>query len=283
MGERLGQHFLRSRDTAERIVQAASLTRTDTVLEVGPGKGILTELLLQQADRVIAVEKDIKLVQFLAEKFARAENLSLLHNDILQLSEVGLPNIPERFIIVANLPYYVTSRFLRMALEGTLFAGRVGKRSVDKNHEAGSSSDSEKIASRPIRMVLMVQKEVAERMVATPPHMNLLGVSVQAYGTAEIVLRVPREQFSPPPEVDSAVVSIANISNEFFQKYNIEPKQFFEPIKKAFSQKRKMLRNSLGVAEPYATKRPQNISLEEWVDITRNHICQFPDNKKHPK
>lgn len=260
MGKRLGQHFLRSRDTAERIVQAASLAKTDTVLEVGPGKGILTELILQQAGRVIAVEKDIELVQFLTEKFAHAENLILLHGDILNQSEIQSPHIPEKYVVVANLPYYITSRFLRVFLEGP--------------------------APRPARMVIMVQKEVAERIVATPPHMNLLGVSVQAYGTAEIVLRVPREQFSPPPEVDSAVVSITDISDKFFKKNSITPKEFFAPIKKAFSQKRKMLRSSLRISEiqsptyrrldlrtstwQFTTKRPQELSLEEWVVIAKH-------------
>lgn len=288
-------------------MKAAALTKKDVVLEVGPGKGVLTELLLQQAGHVIAVEKDKNLVQYLKEKFADAKNLTLLQGDILKLSnisEVGPPKYLKtmgQYVIVANLPYYITSRFLRMALEGTLFSNPASKQRVGKNHEAGSSSDSEKITFRPMRMVVMVQKEVAERIVAMPPHMNLLGVSVQAYGTAKIVLRVPREQFSPPPKVDSAVVSISDISDHFFQEHDVEPKQFFTAIKKAFSQKRKMLRNSIklsGVEPPtilcrksdfrhiqeLMTKRPQELSLKEWVDIIHNRIClSLEGTKTRPK
>ncbi|TSC71751.1 MAG: 16S rRNA (adenine1518-N6/adenine1519-N6)-dimethyltransferase, partial [Parcubacteria group bacterium Gr01-1014_70] len=149
--------------------------------------------------------------------------------------------------IVANLPYYITSRFLRLFLE------------------------SDKL--RPQATTLMVQKEVAERICAKPPHMNLLALSVQAFGTPKILFKVRRGSFSPPPEVESAVIEIAGISDAFFKKNRISPQEFFKLPKKAFSQKRKMLRASLKISETelpkFSSKRPQELDLEDWIEISK--------------
>lgn len=274
----LGQHFLTSRAVVQKIIKAADIQTDDVILEVGPGKGTLTSELVKHAGRVIAIEKDGRLVDFLREKFGDVKNIEITHGDILKPGTWGMkletrdpkpetqnlkletrnargemrnaaPKLQASsfkfqatgYKIVANIPYYITSRFLRLFLE--------------------------EIAPKPVSMVLMIQKEVAERILARAPDMNLLGLSVQAFGKPRIIARVSKGQFSPPPEVDSAVIAIEHISNDFFEKRNLEPKTFFAVAKKAFSQKRKMLRSSLGITGVLATKRPQELSREDFAQI----------------
>ena len=270
---KLGQHFLTSAAIAKRMVESANIQPTDVVLEVGPGKGMLTQFLVEKAKKVIAIEKDRQFVPYLREKYKDAKNLEIVEGDILKIplnphflrqrtdppsaekgellsrcnrDLVGFPTLS--FKIVANLPYYITSRFLRLFLE--------------------------EMVNKPQSMMLMVQKEVAERICAKPPNMNLLALSVQAFGTPHILFKVSRGSFLPPPEVDSAVIAIEHISDAFFKKHHISPKEFFKLPKKAFSQKRKMLRASLSnhIAEvglPHIEhllkKRPQELSLEDWA------------------
>ena len=272
MGKKLGQHFLTSAAIAKRMVESANIQPTDVVLEVGPGRGMLTQFLVEKAKKVIAVEKDRQFVPYLREKYKNAKNLEVVEGDIL-LCHAGLDPAssiikksiyfqgngsrikcgmtfitPKKYKIVANLPYYITSRFLRLFLE--------------------------ELPNKPQSMTLMIQKEVAERICAKPPSMNLLALSVQAFGTPHILFKVSRGSFLPPPEVDSAVIAIEHISDAFFKKHHISPKEFFELPKKAFSQKRKMLRASLSshIAEvrlPHIEhllkKRPQELSLEDWA------------------
>ena len=256
---KLGQHFLTSTAIAKRIVDSANIQPSDTVLEVGPGRGILTQFLVTKAKKVVAVEKDTNLVSFLKEKFYGVKNLEVVEGDILKIFNFQFSifkqfsnhnfQFPKKYKIVANLPYYITSRFLRLFLE--------------------------EVQNKPYAMVLMVQKEVAERICAKPPHMNLLALSVQAFGTPKILFRVSRGSFLPPPEVDSAVIAIEHISDAFFEKRHISPQEFFKLPKKAFSQKRKMLRASISkspegyLPEIMATKRPQELSLEDWIQIMK--------------
>ncbi|PJE64195.1 MAG: ribosomal RNA small subunit methyltransferase A [Candidatus Ryanbacteria bacterium CG10_big_fil_rev_8_21_14_0_10_43_42] len=235
----LGQNFLTSKETAGRIVRAATLSPGDVVLEVGPGKGILTELLLETGAVVFAIEKDPRMVLFLKEKFADKKNFTITEGDILDSTVHDV--LPDTYSIVANLPYYITSHFLRLFLE--------------------------ELRKKPVSMTLMVQREVADRIIARPPHMSLLSLSVQAFGTPKKILNVSRKQFSPPPDVNSAVITIQQISDAFFIKNNTTPQEFFPAIKKAFSQKRKMLRSSIGIAGKCSTKRPQELSLQNWLDI----------------
>ena len=235
----LGQHFLTSKETARRIVGAIALSAGDTVLEVGPGKGVLTELLLQTGATVLAIEKDARMIALLKEKFSNSKNLTIIEGDILDKTTHN--QLPTTYSIVANLPYYITSHFLRLFLE--------------------------EIEQKPTSMTIMIQREVADRILATPPHMSLLSLSVQAFGVPKKVCNVPRKQFSPPPDVDSAVITIQNISDTFFTKNNVTPQEFFSAIKKAFSQKRKMLRSSINITGEYSTKRPQELSLQDWLDI----------------
>ncbi|NOY35933.1 MAG: ribosomal RNA small subunit methyltransferase A, partial [bacterium] len=180
----LGQNFLASEAIAEEIAEAGGVGRNDTVLEAGPGKGILTGILLKKAGRVIAVEKDRQLVYFLRKKFADQENLEIVYGDILKFNPENYKLKTENYKIIANIPYYITSFFLRKFLE----------------------SDSQ-----PSKMVLMVQKEVAERIVGLPGKRkkeSILSISVKAYGDPKIIKIVPAGCFSPAPKVDSAVLLI---------------------------------------------------------------------------
>ncbi len=244
----LGQNFLKSEKIAEEIVQAGEVGPDDIVLEVGPGKGILTAELLKKAKKVIAVEKDESLAEFLRTKFCDSIKMSLLEvvvGDILKFDPKSYNLIPNAYKIIANIPYYITSHFLRTFL----------------------GSDNQ-----PSLMVLMTQKEVAERIIEKNKA-SLLSISVKAYGNPEIIRKVPAEYFFPAPKVDSAVIKISGISKDFFQ--NIGEKKFFETVKKGFSQKRKMLINNLQAQKDDFTAcnidekaRAENLSLEQWKCLT---------------
>ena len=241
----LGQNFLKSEKIAEEIVSAGEVGSDDIVLEVGPGKGILTEKLLEKAKKVIAVEKDEQLAEFLKDKFKNNPKLEIIRGDILKFSPMSRRDLDiGRYKIIANIPYYITSRFLRTFLE----------------------SDCQ-----PSLMVLMVQKEVAERIVGKKE--SILSISVKAYGRPEIIRNVQAGYFSPAPKVDSAVIKISGISKNFFQ--DISGKKFFETVKKGFSQKRKMLINNLKAKKDDFTAcnidekaRAENLSLEQWKCLT---------------
>lgn len=245
----LGQNFLTSKKVAEDIVSAADIGPNDIVLEAGPGRGILTESLLGKAKRVIAVEKDRRLAEFLETKFSKISTLSIIHDDILKFDlksykpaspAGGLQ--PTTYKIVANIPYYITSRFLRKFLSAEY---------------------------QPNLMVVMTQKEVAERIIGKGGKESLLSISVKAYGKPEIVKMVPAGCFYPKPKVDSAIIKISQISKDFFK--NINEEKFFETVKKGFSQKRKMLINNLKISPNVFDKcdipqktRAENLSLDDW-------------------
>ncbi|MEK7630760.1 MAG: 16S rRNA (adenine(1518)-N(6)/adenine(1519)-N(6))-dimethyltransferase RsmA [Patescibacteria group bacterium] len=235
----MGQHFLRSPDVAGFIADAADIKPTDTILEIGPGKGVLTEKLSTRAGRIIAVEKDPRLVTHMRDNFSKTK-LEVIEGDILKVDLASI--LPAHYKLVANIPYYITAKILRTFLEPP----------------AG--------VARPETIVLMVQYEVARRITAEPPDMNLLGLSVQVYGKPRIAKRVSRTYFKPQPAVDSAVIAITDISDAFFRERDIDPKHFFELAKKAFGSKRKKLSNTLGIA---SDKRPQHLTLEEWGEIAK--------------
>lgn len=241
----LGQNFLTSKKIVEEIIKAASLDSKDTVLEVGPGTGFLTEELVKRAGRVIAVEKDERMIDYLKEKFANVKNLKIIHNDILKFKFHVLD-----YKVVANIPYYITSRFLRTFLENPPIGGQSSK------------------------MVLMVQKEVAERITSNKE--SILSVSVKVYGQPKIIKKVPAKYFSPKPRVDSAILLIDKISKDFFR--DINEKKFFELVKKGFSGKRKMLKNNLGLSntecltgcEIPEKARAEDLSPENWKCLYKN-------------
>lgn len=211
----LGQHFLASPQIAARIVETAELSAKDTVLEIGPGRGILTKELLKHSGRVIAIEKDERLIQPLQEQFAheiKDGKLQLIAADALDFKPTDYKLQPTDYSVVANIPYYITGALLEHFLSAE---------------------------PQPSRMVLLVQKEVAERIVAKDGKESILSVSVKAFGEPRYIKTVRAGSFIPPPKVDSAILAIGNISRKNFE--HISEKAFFELVHLGFGQKRKML------------------------------------------
>jgi 16S rRNA (adenine1518-N6/adenine1519-N6)-dimethyltransferase len=209
----LGQHFLTSQGALVKIIDAGHLKKTDTVLEIGPGRGVLTEKLLEQVKKVIAVEKDDALVELLQEKFKkemRSKKLELVHADILDYEPTG------EYKLIANIPYNITGAIL----EKFLSAGH-----------------------QPELAVLLVQKEVAERIVAKDNKESILSLSIKAYGVPKYIQTVKAGSFSPAPSVDSAIIAIENISKEFFASFS--EKDFFVMLRAGFKSKRKKLSSNL--------------------------------------
>lgn len=256
----LGQNFLADPFHLEKIVEAADLSPEDVVLEIGPGPGTLTRLLAERAGQVIAVELDPAMVNLLRQEYSHLENLTVVEADILATNiETLLANslpapreasLLPTYKVVANLPYYITSAVVRHLLESR---------------------------PAPTRLVVMVQKEVGQRMVAEPGKMSVLAVSVQFYGQAQLVHHVPAEAFYPPPKVDSAVVRIDTFAEPPVPVADVD--HFFRVVKAGFGQKRKQLKNSLtaGLSKKSAeivaaldqagldpTRRAETLSLEEW-------------------
>ena len=256
----LGQNFLVDEGALSRIVEAAELSPEDTVVEVGAGPGFLTRLLAQRAGHVIAVELDEKMVNLLRRELAAFPNLEVIHGDILDLPPSVLMMASERLFgaprpykVVANIPYYITSAVLRHFLEDPL---------------------------KPGLMVVTVQWEVAQRLVAAPGEMSLLAVSVQFYGRPRILFRIPSRAFYPAPKVDSAAVRI-----DVYPRPAVEVKdvgRFFEVVRAGFAHRRKQLRNALArglsleveKAEEALQRagidprrRAETLSLEEWARL----------------
>lgn len=254
----LGQNFLVDQAGLEKVVSAARLTVGEDVLEIGSGLGNLTRLLAAIARKVVAVEIDNQLIPPLKEVLGELPNVRIVAGDILGLDPTDLME-SRSYRVVANIPYYITSALIRHLLETRI---------------------------PPKSLVLTVQREVAERICATPDKMSLLALSVQVYGHPTIVARLPAGAFYPPPKVDSAVIRV-----ELYPNPGMHPKQldlFFRLAKAGFSQKRKMLRNTLrgGMgwskeqseailtrAEIDPSRRAETLSLQEWktlVDITQD-------------
>jgi 16S rRNA (adenine1518-N6/adenine1519-N6)-dimethyltransferase len=255
----LGQNFLHDPNVLEKITRAAELTADDTVLEVGPGTGALTDWLADIARRVIAVELDDRLIPLLAHRLADHANVTLVHADILDVDLDLHIKADEPYCVVANLPYYITSAILRYLLE--------------RPH-------------KPDRLVVMVQTEVAQRLVARPGDMSLLSVSVQYYGTPQIITRLSPAVFWPRPDVTSALVRIETYGADRPVAVQDES-TFFRVVRAGFGQKRKQLRNSvgagLGVSKDEATRlltgagidpqrRAETLSLQEWAALTEQAI-----------
>jgi 16S rRNA (adenine1518-N6/adenine1519-N6)-dimethyltransferase len=212
----LGQNFLKPGKYINSVVSSANISEAGIVLEIGPGKGALTELLLEKAKTVIAVEKDADLIPVLSEKFKlEIENkkLSLLEDDILSFD---LNKLPKNYKLVANIPFYITGAILEKFLE----------------------SDNQ-----PSILSLIVQKEVAERIVVRDGKQSILSVSVNVFGAPKMISKIPKRYFSPEPKVDSAILLIENIKNPFKNKEELS--FFFKIVKTGFSQKRKTLINNL--------------------------------------
>ena len=208
----LGQHWLRDREVLADIADGAQLTPEDTVLEIGPGLGTLTSELLRQAGRVVAVEFDPALARKLPGQFP-GKDLTVIHEDILQFD---LSSLPAGYKVVANVPYYITSKIVQRLMTS---------------------------ANRPTMSVLLVQKEVAERLAATPGDMSILAISAQVYAEVRMGAVVPAELFTPPPKVDSAVVVLQTRPVSLID--GLDERVFFRVVKAGFSARRKKLRSSL--------------------------------------
>jgi 16S rRNA (adenine1518-N6/adenine1519-N6)-dimethyltransferase len=244
----LGQHFLKSKDIVRDIVLAAHIHTNDLILEIGPGEGVLTLELLASGCHVVSVEKDDRLIPVLKEKFAKeisSGQLEFIHDDILHIDMSKVPfDISRGYKVVANIPYYITGQILRMFLEST---------------------------HQPESMVLLVQKEVAERIVARDKKESLLSLSVKVFGTPRIVRTVGRGAFSPQPNVDSAVLAIENISKQnFITTHNKDinnarfhlaecEKRFFELIHAGFTHKRKQLLPNLSNMQNMANNKEKDV------------------------
>jgi 16S rRNA (adenine1518-N6/adenine1519-N6)-dimethyltransferase len=252
--KKLGQNFLADPVALGRIVAAAELSSDDLVVEVGAGVGTLTRLLAEHAGRVVALELDNGLVGILREELADLSNVEICHGDVLGFSTAEFPH--RGFKVIGNLPYYITSAVLRHFLAHL---------------------------PRPELMVVTVQREVADRIVAGPGQMSLLAVSVQFYGQPRVVTRVPAGAFYPAPKVDSAVMRIdVGEDPAVSLEEGIDEAWFFRVVRAGFSQKRKMLRNSLSAglalspaavgalleaAAVDARRRAETLNLEEWARV----------------
>ena len=256
----LGQHFLKSQEAVRKIVETAELSQEDTVLEVGPGKGILTKALLERVGKVIAVEKDEQLRPFLENLFQeeiKKGTPELVFGDILKFTKEeplrkgsSFVNWGKNYKIVANIPYYITGELLRLFLSGNY---------------------------QPKSMTLLVQKEVAERIVAHDGKESILSISVKAYGIPMYIQTIPAHEFLPPPKVDSAILHIRAISKDFFK--DIDEKAFFSLVKSGFAHKRKLLISNLKFfyqglplvnfekCTISPTARAENVSLDVWKCI----------------
>lgn len=267
----LSQNFLNSKGVARDIVQAGELASQDVVLEIGPGKGFLTTELLASGTHVIAVEKDDRLIPLLTEKFAfeiSKRKFTLIHGDVIELMEKGKLPLPLSYKLIANIPYQITGQILRIFLSGR--ANKDGAR-----HDLARS--------KPERMILMVQKEVATRIVARDKKESILSLSVKAYGTPRIVKKVPARYFSPAPNVDSAVLAVEHISGDNFKTTEHE-QVFFNLVKTGFAHKRKQLAGNLKElagdetlslltsVNIAPTARAEDIPLNQWLTLTEAYL-----------
>lgn len=242
----LGQNFLMHRLIAERIAIVAGLSEDSVVLEIGPGTGMLTRQLLERAKKVIAVEADRELFERLQKDFEAdiAEGrLALTHGDI---REFAISALPKGYALVANIPYYLTGDIFRMFFE----------------------SDNQ-----PSTMTLLVQKEVAER-ISRAKKESILSLSVKAYGMPKYEFTVPRGAFKPSPGVDSAVLTVRNISRKNFTTEGQE-RRFFELLHAGFAHKRKFVRNNLSDAGLSAggipaKSRAEDLPLAVWLSLAKN-------------
>jgi 16S rRNA (adenine1518-N6/adenine1519-N6)-dimethyltransferase len=260
--KRLGQHFLTDPAVLGEILAAAELRPSDEVLEIGPGPGILTAALLERSSRVVAVELDPQLRAVLLQFLGLDSRLEVVAADVLELDLAERMGFPPAAVgrrsgykVVANLPYQITSAALRQVLEARV---------------------------QPELAVLMIQREVAERILAAPGGLSVLGVSVQLYARPSLVTRVPAAAFYPAPKVESTVVRL-----DVYDKLPVDvPNRglFFRVVRAGFGQRRKQLKNSLAAGlglEPAAaaalldaagvdgSRRAQDLGLEEWAELAR--------------
>ncbi len=245
----LGQHFLTDKNVLEKIIETAEVGKSDVVVEIGPGLGILTRELAKRAKKVYAIEIDPKIAEILSTSCVGCRNLSILRQDVRKFDPQGIG----RYRVVANLPYYITSHVIRKFLEA-------------KN--------------KPQTLTVLIQREVAERICAKPGRMSLLSIAVQFYGIPEIAELVSPLAFFPSPKVYSAVLKIKVFKEPLFE--DVDRRIFFRLVKAGFGEKRKMIANSMSGSlnldknlisqllrragvEPML--RPERLTLDNWHNI----------------
>jgi len=253
---RLGQNFLINKLILLKIIKAAGLQPNDVILEIGSGIGNLTQEIAKRVKKVVAVEKDLKMIEVLKEALKDYSNVEIIQGDILKISNTPYPISSTQYKIVANLPYYIVSPVIRKFLE---------------------------ISNQPKLMILMVQKEVAQRICTKPSDMNLLAVAVQFYAKPEIISFVPKKSFWPKPKVDGAILRIAPLINADRKLINTD--LFFKIVRAGFSQPRKQLLNNLSKKlkldkerikswllkngiDP--SQRAETLSLKNWLSLTKS-------------
>ena len=250
----LGQHWLRDRTILAAIADAAELTPSDTVLEIGPGLGTLTSEILRQTDKVIAVEYDGELARKLPGQFP-GKDLTVINEDILTFD---LDSLPADYKVVANVPYYITSKIIERLMTAH---------------------------NKPSIAVLLVQKEVAQRIAARPGDMSILAVSAQLYAEASLGALVPRRFFTPPPKVDSQVIVLRTRTTPLVPAE--DERALFRVVKAGFRAKRKKLRSSisagLAITKPAAEEllrhanidpelRAEDLSIDDWLRLARDAV-----------
>lgn len=255
----LGQNFLKDEDVLQRIIESAELSQNDIVLEIGPGTGVLTQKLSEVAKKVVAIELDDRLIELLRSLLRNKKNVEIIQGDVLK---INLPELISRYKIqdtkykiVANIPYYITAPIIKLFLE-TEFP--------------------------PSEMILMVQKEVAERICAKAGEMSVLAVAVQYYAKPEYLFTVPKNAFDPVPKVDSAIIKVTRIKEQETRDKQKE-KNFFRIVRAGFSARRKTLVNNLSsslqldkneVEEKLISLgflknvRAQELGVEDWKKLT---------------
>lgn len=250
----LGQNFLHDPNTIQKIVDGAELPENALVLEIGPGTGVMTQVLAERAGHVIAIETDDRLIPLLEAELAEYPNTQIIHADFLKLNLAELVDNQE-YYVVANLPYYITSAILRKLMDNP---------------------------NRPKRFVITVQREVAERIIEEAGSMSILSLSIQFYGKPEIITRLNPAVFYPRPDVESAVLRI-DVYDEPIVEIG-DNRNFFKVVRAGFSQKRKQIKNSLSgglglkskvvqmlldTAQIDVTRRAETLNLEEWGALCR--------------
>lgn len=253
----LGQHFLIDKRALETIVETADIKPTEKVLEVGPGMGILTRELCKRAKEVMAVELDPAMIGVVKTACIQFSNLWVKNEDILKFDtrELGI------YKVVANVPYYITSAIIRLFLEAE---------------------------NKPEEMVLLIQKEVADRIAARPNRMSKLSVATQFYGNPTVIATVPRTSFFPAPKVDSAIIKIKVYKKPLFP--DVEPKIFFKLVKAGFSEKRKQLTNTISSGLVIDKKegdellksaginpqaRAESLAMKDWYNLYQAYLEKF--------
>jgi 16S rRNA (adenine1518-N6/adenine1519-N6)-dimethyltransferase len=239
--KKLGQNFLVNQGIIEKIIKSAEIKEDEIILEIGPGLGVLTRELAKKAQKVITIEKDPKLVELLKEELKDFKNVEIINEDILKTSRVPSSG---RFKVVANLPFNIATAIIQKFLEAD---------------------------NKPSEMILMVQKEVAQRICAKPPKMSILAVSVQFYSDPKILFHISRGSFWPTPKVDSSILQIKP-----FDKPGLSTPDFFKIVKTGFAHPRKQLGSNLPKelllkAGLDPKRRAETLTVEDWVNLTQTY------------